>query len=149
MRVAILSLFLLCFAAVPAFAESADGGASTSISERLTLAQKMHDIRPVRVQVGAAVDQVIKTIPVNEQEQFKTEIMASFDFDALGESSVNAMAELFSVAELTRMTEYFGSEEAVSISQKMPVYEEMLRPEIMAMLNKALMKMRTGDIAEE
>ena len=59
------------------------------------------------------------------------------------------MAETFTASELEKMVEYFGSDEAKSIAQKLPVYQAIVEPEITKMMDAALMKLRTGATAEE
>ena len=54
------------------------------------------------------------------------------------------MADLFTLAEMEKMVGYFSSPEAQSIGEKLPKYQERLQPEIIRMLDAAMMTERTG-----
>jgi hypothetical protein len=54
------------------------------------------------------------------------------------------MAEVFTTAELKRMIEYFGSDEAKTIAQKMPIYQQLVQPQITKLVDQAMMTVRTG-----
>lgn len=112
--------------------------------KRLALAGQMHEIRPARMQVEEAVESAAARLPPLDRESFRNEILGAFDFDRLEELSIKAMAEIFTTGELEAMVAYYGSAEAQSVSEKMPVYEDMMQPEIMKMLDKALIRLRTG-----
>jgi hypothetical protein len=137
-------LVTVIFAAIgmsfPAYAQTTD----PTLEKRIELAREMHKIRPARDQVELAVAQAAMQIPEGDRETFKTNILDGFDFERLEQTSVDAMVEIFTLAELEHMLSYYSAPEAVSIDQKFSVYEEMVMPEIMKMLDRALMQMRTG-----
>jgi len=58
------------------------------------------------------------------------------------------MVELFTVAELEKMVDYFGSVEAKAIEKKLPQYQEKIQPEIIRMLDAAMIAERTGNAPE-
>lgn len=136
----ILLSFVVFAYAVPAYANEADA----AFERRLVLAKQMNDIRPVRQQVGLAVDRVAEKLSLNDRDVFKREIMISFDFEDLEELSIRTMADIFTDAELQKMVDYFSTPEARSISKKQKIYEGILQPEILKILDKAFMKIRTG-----
>lgn len=117
---------------------------NSTYDERLALAREMHDIRPARLQVEQAIENAAAKLPPLDRETFKREMLGGFDFERLEELSIKAMAEVFTVEELSAMVAYYSSPEARAITGKMPIYEEMMQPEIMKMLDKALIKLRTG-----
>ncbi len=135
-------VFCICVAALPAGAQEA--ARSADYQQRLELARKMHEIRPTSLQVQAAVDRAARTVPEAEKSVFKEKVMASIDQKVLEDISVKAMAEVFTVPELQRMIDYFSTPESRAISQKTPLYQGMIQPEITKMLDAALLKMRLG-----
>ena len=114
------------------------------LEQRLDLAKKMHEIQPANAQVVKAIEQVSQQLPPQDREAFKNAMMKSIDDVKLETLSVKVMAETFTAPELERMLSYFSSPEARAISEKMPVYNGRMQPEIMKMLDAAMMAARTG-----
>ncbi len=112
--------------------------------ERLALARKMHDIRPAYLQVEEAMNIIVQQLPEDKRELFVKKLREVMDYEVLTNASVQAMAETFTAAELEKMIDYFGSEEAKSIADKLPVYQAIIQPEITKMLDEALMDIRVG-----
>lgn len=139
MTVAVCALF-----AAPAMASGAKG---PDYEERVALAKKMHEISPARQQVEDAVNGVANRLPVDNQDGFKRQVMKSIDVAALETKSIETMADTFTKAELTRMLEYFSAPEAAQIKEKMKVYQSVMSPIIIQMLDKAAMEARTGGSA--
>ncbi len=137
----ILALLLL---ATPAFAQ--DGAATEEAipASRLELAQKMHEIWPIRTRMETAIDSIAEGFPEDKQPQIKAAMRKSMKFDQLEEASVKAMADTFTEEELQEMIKFYGSETGKSISAKTGLYEQALRPIMMQMIDKAMLDMRTG-----
>ncbi len=112
--------------------------------ERLELAKKMHDLRPVRDQVENAIAQFSQTRPPAERETFKVAMMNVFNVKALEKISIDAYVDTFTVEELRAMVEYYSKPEAASASDKLGNYSAIVYPEIVRMLDKAAMRVRTG-----
>lgn len=131
---------------LPAAAWAQETAADTppDLAQRVELSRKLHEIRPATLQVEAALTQVAQRLPETERKAFIDRMMSAIDAKKLEEVSVNAMASVFTLPELQKMLDYFSTPEAHSISDKMPIYQNMLQPEIVKMLDKAMMEMRTG-----
>lgn len=134
---------LIVMLAFPAMAQDAPAKPA-DLEQRLVLARKMHEIRPAKMQIEAAIDQLSQRIPPADRARFKDIMMKSMDFEKLDKLSVETMAEVFEVPELEKMVGYFGSPEAASVSKKMPVYQSIVQPEISKMVDAAMMLARTG-----
>jgi len=125
-------------------------GAATSVhaqdddARKMALVKQMHEIRPARTQVREAIEQVSRNLPPMERDRFLKMVENAFDYDRLETLSVEAMADLFTLAEMEKMVDYFGSPEAQSIGEKLPKYQERIQPEIIRMLDAAMMAERTG-----
>ncbi len=133
-------LLLLCFGlSFPVMAQDMGDKA-----RRLELATEMNTIRPARAQVDEAVRIVSHGLPPMDKERLMRLVDRAFDYKALEKLSIETMAELFTVTELEKMVEYFGSAEARAIGAKLPQYQEKLQPEIIRMLDAALMAEKTG-----
>ena len=137
----ILAILLL---ATPAFAQGGAVAPEAIPASRLELAQKMHEIWPIRTRMESAIDSIAEGFPEDKQPQIKAAMRKSIKFDQLEEASVKAMAETFTDEELEEMIKFYGSETGRSISAKTGLYEQALRPIMMQMIDKAMLDMRTG-----
>jgi hypothetical protein len=137
----ILAILLL---ATPAFAQGEAAAPEAIPSSRLELAQKMHEIWPIRTRMETAIDSIAEGFPEEKQPEIKAAMRKSMKFDQLEEASVKAMAETFTEAELQEMITFYGSETGRSISAKTGLYEQALRPIMMQMIDKAMLDLRTG-----
>ncbi|MCB1555760.1 MAG: hypothetical protein KDJ15_00435 [Alphaproteobacteria bacterium] len=126
---------------------SVDPGPAADLDRRRALALEMHAIRPAADQVMAAIAAMAVNVPEDKQAAFVEQLRGALDFDALTALSVDAMVETFTTPELEKMVAYFGSPEAASISEKLPVYQAIVEPEISKMIDEALMISRTGAAA--
>lgn len=122
-------------------------GAAADTAKKIELAKKMHEIRPAKAQVQEALDQVGRNLPPMERDKFLKMVEGAFDYAKLEKLSIDTMVELFTVAELEKMVEYFGSPEAKVIATKLPEYQKKIQPEIIRSLDAAMMAQRTGAAA--
>ncbi|HRQ60152.1 MAG TPA: hypothetical protein PLO23_01330 [Alphaproteobacteria bacterium] len=133
----ILTLILCLFIALPAFAQD-------DADKRLELAKKMHELRPTKTQVMQAIEVVSQRVPEDKRAAFEGSMMGAMDFKAIEKISIDAMTETFTVPELEAMVEYYSKPEAQSASDKLPDYQRKVGPEIIRMIDKAMMKVKTG-----
>lgn len=113
-------------------------------AKRLELSKQMHEIWPVRPKVESAIDAVGEEVPEADRAKFKAAMRRAMKFKALEEASIDAMAEIFTVDELTAMIEFYGSKEGRSVSYKTGDYEAALQPLMIKMIDKALLDTRLG-----
>ncbi len=139
-------VLLVCIAITLGFAapSSAQNAAAPDLDKRIELARKMHEVRPMVVPIEEAVQQLAQRYPKEKRELFISTILNAFDRESLTEISVKAMAETFTVAELEKMIEFNSSPEGKAITEKMPVYQSLVEPELMKKVDKALMEVRMG-----
>lgn len=138
-------LFLLFAApALPALAQQEAGDSAL----RQKLAERMQEIQPVADQVALIVGDLAEREPESARVAFKEKMMAGVDAAALSKAAAAAMAETFTAAELQRMIDYFGSPEAKTIDEKMPVFHGLLQPAVSKAIDRALMAVRTGAPAD-
>ena len=152
MRLSIVffAVFLM-FASLPVSAQEADPDLSQpqaegdkGYDERLALAQKLQELRPVRDQVNIAITQIAQSRPEEEREGFKSAMRNAFNVKAIEKISINAYAETFTAEELKVLIEYHSNPVAVSAAEKMEAYTGIVYPELVKMLDKAAMRARTG-----
>ncbi len=117
--------------------------------ERLVLAGKFHDVRPVRPMIENAIERTVSRLPLKDQIPFRKAVDSALDYDAFVEESVRAMASVFTVAELEAMIAYYGSEAGRSSMQKMSAYGDLMAPKITGLLDEALMVVRTGPLPDK
>jgi hypothetical protein len=115
-----------------------------SITKRAEIAKKIHDLRPTREQVYAAIDQAAQTQPPEEQESFRSAMRNVLNYQAIEKISIDAMVEVYTEAELQVMYDFYSKAEAKTAGAKDDLYAGKVYPEIMRMLDEAMMRVRTG-----
>ncbi len=115
-----------------------------TLQQRIALSKKMHDIWPVRPKIESAIDVVGEQAPATERARFKAAMRKAMDFNALETKSIETMADIFTVAEIEAMIEFYGSKEGRSVSFKTGDYEAALQPLLLQMIDKALLDTRLG-----
>jgi hypothetical protein len=111
---------------------------------RVDLAIEIHKFRPAKTQVNAAIEQVSNALPAGEREAFRIAMSQVLNYNVIEEISINAMVETYTQAELRAMFEYYAKPEARSASDKYSEYASRVQPEIVKIIDKAMMRMRTG-----
>ena len=143
MRISILSGFL-AFLALGLFV-APHGFASDGVSVRqLELAKQMHSYRPAREQVDAAIERIARAYPAEQREAFKVSMRRVLNYRAIEKSSIEAMVEGYTEAEVEAMVAYYARPEARSASEKYVAYAAKVQPEIVKMIDQAMMKIKTG-----
>jgi hypothetical protein len=141
LQMRILSALFLLLLVMPQVAFAQD---TAGLEKRIELAKKMHELRPTRDQVDAAIEQVAASQPAAEQEPFKIAMRSALNYQAIEKISIDSMAEVYSEAELQAMIDYYSKPEAKSAAAKDPEYAKKVFPEITRMLDQAMMRVRTG-----
>ncbi len=135
-------LFLLILAH-PSFAVAQ----GDDFAQRLVLAERMLEIRPAKMQLESAVDSYISNYMFayteRDQQIFRTAVLKVMNPKALEKVTVDAYAETFTLKELEAMVEYYAKPEARSAGEKQLEFDRKIAPEIVEMLDQALMKVRT------
>lgn len=142
----LFAFLLLSFAPVAAYAQDGpEAEAETPVSkERLALAEKMHEIWPIRVRMERALDGVAENFPEERRTEIRATMRRSIQWSVLEDESIKAMADIFTEEELQAMIDFYGSETGRSISAKTGDYEMALRPVLTKMIDKAMLDMRLG-----
>jgi len=126
--------------AAAALAESDDA----DMGERMALAQKMHEIWPVRTRIESAINAVSQSFPPEKQAQVKASMRKGIQFDQVEEASIKAMANTYTKEELKAMIDFYGSENGIAISAKTADYEMAMRPVMVEMMDKAMLDLKLG-----
>lgn len=135
--------------AAPAAPNILDAPKSADWPQRQALAKKMAEIQPASQQVDQAIKSLAQQVPANDRAAFVQRISGAIDNKKLEQVSIDAMARTFTAAELQHMVDYFSTPEARSIAEKMPIYQQLVQPEIFRMMDAAVMKERTGAPGEK
>ena len=141
-------LSVLCFVIAMLFVQPLSAQDDPDFPKRYELAQKMHEIKPINMQIKSSIEQLAQRYPEDVREAFVNRMMEVFDKKTLTDISVRAMADTFTAAELEKMIDFHGSPEGKAVGEKMPVYQGLVRPELMQKIDKALMEVRTGASAQ-
>lgn len=139
MRIGLLVILL-----ISGFAITDQAAAAGDSGRRQELAVQMNERRPASAQVDIAIRQIAEQLPESDRDGFITFMKNNLDYKAIENISIDAMAETFTVEELEAMVEYYSKPEALSASEKLPEYQKKVSPEITRMIDKVMMKARTG-----
>ena len=116
-------------------------------AERLVFAKKMLEIRPADAQLSRALDMYIEQYMFNDTPEdrirFRDALLKTINAKALEKFAVDAYAETFTLLELRSMVEYYSKPEAQSAGLKMNALNSKISPEIVRMLDQALMRVKT------
>ncbi|MEM7679768.1 MAG: DUF2059 domain-containing protein [Pseudomonadota bacterium] len=119
--------------------------ADDGFEKRLEIAKQIQEVRPVKDQVDGAIDQYIASrIPLTQQASYRRALEKAVSYKALEKISADAYAETFTEEELRAMLDYYKKPESVSAAKKVPQYTGIVLPEIARMLDRAMMRVRTG-----
>ena len=114
--------------------------------QRLAVAEKMLEVRPAGEQLRGALDEYIEGYLVRysdtEKQIFRASILKALNEKALEKTAVDAYAEIFTLKELEAMLEFYSKPEAKTIADKQNELNARVRPEIVRMLDQALLKVR-------
>ncbi len=144
----ILTVFFMTMLVFSFGANAQEAAPADNMVAKTNLAKMMHEIKPARGQIEGAIDMVAKRMAPEQQQAFVDRMYKAFDFKKLEELSIKSMAEVFTEAELQKMVDYYGSKEAMSSGEKMPVYQSVMQPEITKMLDEAILEVRTGGASD-
>lgn len=114
------------------------------LKEKQSLAKQMHQIRPTRLQIDGAVKRASLMLPANEREPFVNVMNSMLNYNAIERISIDAMVQTYTLAELKVMVEYFSKPEALTAAAKMGHWAGQVQPEITRMIDKAILRIKTG-----
>ncbi|HOO81198.1 MAG TPA: DUF2059 domain-containing protein [Alphaproteobacteria bacterium] len=125
----------------PAFAQGDD------FPQRLKLAEKMLEIRPAKQQLETAINAYLERAMAgaseNDKEVVRSALLKIMNPKALEKITVDSYAEIFTLKELEAMVAYYNQPEARSASDKQEQLNARIAPEIVRMLDQALVRFRT------
>ena len=114
------------------------------LAKKISLAKDMHKIRSTRDQVNSAVLRASLSLPANQRASFIGAMKGMLNYNAIERISLDAMIETYTLKELDSMVEYYRKPEAKSASDKVLSWARVIQPEIVHMIDKAMMRIRTG-----
>lgn len=122
-----------------------ENGNQDILAKKNALAKRMHEIRPTREQIDAAVQRASMMLPENERGPFVNVMSGMLNYNAIERISMDAMVETYTLKELEIMVEFYSQPEALSASMKMGVWAQKVQPEIVRMIDKAILRIKTGE----
>lgn len=134
----------LVFAVIFSFAPLAGAQDDAALERKLDLARQLQEVRPAKDQIEAAIERYTARMQPKQREVYSSALRGVFNYKALEKISMDAYAEVFTEEELQAMVEYYTKPEARSASEKTGDYAELVYPEIIRMLDRAMMRVKTG-----
>ncbi len=113
-------------------------------AKKLELAKQMHKIRPTREQIDAAVMRAASLLPQYDRRNFMNAMKTMLNYNAIERISIDSMVETYTVKELESMVAYYSLPEARTASMKVVFWGNKVQPEIARMIDRAMMRIRTG-----
>jgi hypothetical protein len=133
-------LAILC--AAPSFASDAEDGAV--FARKLELARQVQERYPVRPQLDSAIEYYIRRFPAQQREAYRAALHRVLNYRALEKISLDAYIEVYNAEELQAILEAKEDENPAVFIEKRDEYAALVTPEIVRMLDRALMRARTG-----
>ncbi len=115
-----------------------------TLAHRMELAKKMHTINPLDPQIDGEIRRASLTVPFLEREAFLAAMSTVINRKTIEEVSIKAMAEIYSVAELEAMVNYYGKPEAKSAMAKIGDWARIVQPQLSRIIDRAIMRVKTG-----
>lgn len=134
----LLTLLLGILITFPAAAQEppAPGGGDSDL--RTQLARRIHEFRPIALQVRDALGLIAADLPSQERALFQASVMANINIAGLEQTSIETMAQTFTTDELQLMIDYYSRPESGTIEQKSPLYRQRIDPQIVTAITDAL-----------
>ncbi len=146
MRFIIIHIFAICILLLSTGSVlHAQNTGEQTLDRKIELATEMHKFRPSKIQVNSAIDQIASAYPSSTREAFKTSMRRVLNYKAIEKISIDAMAETYTQEELEAMVGYYSKPEAQSATEKYSDYAGKVRPELIKMIDKAMMRIKTGE----
>lgn len=120
---------------------------NAELEKRLELSREVHKYISTSEKINAAIDGVSLQLPTDRREAFRSAMRNVLNYRVIEKISVDTMAELFTEEELSYLLKYYQDPLNKSVEEKFKKYEEAMTPEITRMLDKAMMRVRTGGTA--
>ena len=127
---------------VPAVIPGTEKLSDAELKERTELATEFHKVRNLRVTINRALEEVGKDLPEEKRIMYLRDVQKVFKYDQVEKASIDAMARIFTTAELRAMIDYYKKPEAKSASNKMAFYEQKLTEELKRALDDAFVQIK-------
>lgn len=114
--------------------------------ERLALAKAYINSVPVEDQVKAAIEDMISRVSADQRVLVRSIAEKTIDYTRLRDAAAQTVAEIFTDAEIKKMTEFFASPEGKSVSAKLPIYEQRMQPVMTDMLRDFVLKLQENKV---
>jgi len=105
---------------------------------RYALAQQVEQFRPVSERIDEMLGTLSLQLSGEDRAQFRINIMGAIDARRLEQLSVTTMAQLFTPEELQSMISYYNDPHSRAISEKSPLYRQVIDAEISREIQTAL-----------
>lgn len=150
MRVIKVILFLAMMLPVStgAFAQEQQAAAPSAdeaaLQRRLELATEIQELRPAKERIESAIERYTARIEPAKREVYRSALRNVFNYKALEKISIDAYADIYTEDELKAMLEYYRKPESKTAAEKTGQYADRVYPEIIRMLDRAMMRVKTG-----
>lgn len=142
MRSAILLFCSVLLIGFPTYTQAAEP--ENDVAQRIELAEKILEVRPVKPQIDGAIDQYLSGVPEINRNDLGRTIRAMISYKALEKIALDAYVEVYTTKELEAMYDYYKKPESLTAANKAGQFGQMIMPEIIRMLDKAMMRVKTG-----
>lgn len=131
----VLVALVLLAAAPAALAQTAD-----TPENRLAAAGRYAATFDFSEMLTQSFQAVAQSLPPDQRDEFIRQASAMFDFDELTEFMKKTMAATFTVGELDKLADFYGTPEGKSIARKMPQMMSIVAPYMQQQTIKAIQR---------
>lgn len=142
----ILLLLMACLLSLSSVVYAAESADDLALVRRLELARKIQEHKSSKEEIQEAVEQYLKNVPPSKRSLYSSALRSSLNYKALDKISIDAYAQTFTEKELEVMLEYYSKPESQSIAKKTRDYARLVYPEVIRMLDRAMMRVKTGGL---
>ncbi|MCB1784085.1 MAG: DUF2059 domain-containing protein [Alphaproteobacteria bacterium] len=126
-----------------AVAEDVD---EATLAKKLALARDFHVLWSTHQQIDDAIRRASYTLPPKDREGFIAAMTSVLNYNAIDKISIDAMVDTFTLDEIQAMVDYYRNPAGLSAMKKTNDWGKKVQPEVTRMIDKAMMKVRTGGL---
>lgn len=133
-----MKLFLITALSIGFLTSTASAQDSSDMARKLELAKQYSASVPVAEEIEKSISELTIQVPVEKRALLKSTLQRNIKIDQLQSVSEMSLADVFTVAELEALVNFYKTPEGKAIKDKMPEYQSRLEPILGQMIRDAV-----------
>lgn len=138
MRFFLLTMLSILAVTTSTMAQDTQEADDPQMAEKLALATEYAKFVPIEQEVATAIDNIVQQVPKDDRVVFRSVLERTIKVPRIKTLSQVALAEIFTAEELRAMTAFYSTPEGQAMREKMPIYQERLKPVLEEMVREAV-----------